>query len=65
MAGRQAICLEYAERGSLHDILHEKKENFDRLRCIIQIANGMHYLQSKGILHRDLKSANVLVQQIN
>lgn len=33
----------------------------DLLRYLLEIAKGMEYLHSKGILHGDLKAANVLV----
>ncbi|KAL1746636.1 hypothetical protein HDZ31DRAFT_33729, partial [Schizophyllum fasciatum] len=33
----------------------------DLLRYLLEIARGMEYLHSKGVLHGDLKAANVLV----
>ena len=33
----------------------------DLLRCMHQVAKGMEYLHLQGVLHGDLKGANVLV----
>ncbi|KAF9233130.1 hypothetical protein BU15DRAFT_80438 [Melanogaster broomeanus] len=37
------------------------EEQIDLLRCMHQIAKGMEYLHGRGVLHGDLKAANVLV----
>lgn len=33
-----------------------------RMRCALQIAEGMKYFSDNGFIHRDLKPANVLVR---
>lgn len=61
--GNWAIVMEYMEKGSLFQILHSS-ENLDwgiRINICIDIANGMNYLHSNNIIHRDLKSLNVLL----
>jgi serine/threonine protein kinase len=42
------------------EINHVQRE-WDLFRLMNEIAKGMAYLHSKGVLHGDLKAANVLV----
>ncbi|KIJ12984.1 hypothetical protein PAXINDRAFT_100924 [Paxillus involutus ATCC 200175] len=41
----------------------DTNEHVDLLRCMHQIAKGMEYLHGRGVLHGDLKAANVLVDE--
>ena len=67
--GNAAIVLELMERGSLYRILHGNggspqvavTTDVDRFRCSVDIASGMQFLHSSRLIHRDLKSHNVLV----
>ncbi|KRX06204.1 Sterile alpha motif/pointed domain [Pseudocohnilembus persalinus] len=57
---------EYLEQGSLFDHIHIKKSHIDmdRVLYIVEdIALGMSYLHARKVLHCDLKSPNVLVDQ--
>ena len=63
-----ALVMEYLERGSLHRRLHESPDLpalslEDKLRVVIDVADGMRFLHSAGLIHRDLKSANVLIDR--
>jgi len=57
------IIMEYCPYGQLYEILRDGKEipPLLRLDWAKQIANGMNYLHSHKIIHRDLKSPNVLI----
>eukprot|EP01006_Ploeotia_vitrea_P007652 TRINITY_DN1771_c0_g1_i1.p1 TRINITY_DN1771_c0_g1~~TRINITY_DN1771_c0_g1_i1.p1 ORF type:complete len:798 (+),score=383.68 TRINITY_DN1771_c0_g1_i1:124-2517(+) len=62
------IVMEHCARGSLFSILHDKSQHVDYsliIKIAKEIAKGMNYLHlfTPPILHRDLKSLNILVDE--
>jgi Protein tyrosine and serine/threonine kinase len=57
------LVMEYMPKGSLYDVLHSALPLTQELRerIAMDIACGLAYLHDKNILHRDLKSLNVLL----
>ncbi|XP_074316904.1 serine/threonine/tyrosine-protein kinase HT1-like [Silene latifolia] len=59
------IITEYMSGGSLRKYLHQQEPHSVPLDLVLKlaldIARGMQYLHSQGILHRDLKSENLLL----
>ena len=62
-----AIVTEYAPFGDLSHLLGRRKKKGKPLkeeiiwRYLLQIIEGLYILHSHGIVHRDLKSANILI----
>eukprot|EP01035_Chromulina_nebulosa_P019496 gene19496-25384_t len=68
--GNTAMITEFMSRGSLYHTLHESDSTsiyptslIDKLKCALDIADGMRFLHQNNVIHRDLKSANILVNE--
>nr|GMD10911.1 serine/threonine-protein kinase STY46-like isoform X1 [Ipomoea batatas] len=60
------IVTEYMSGGSVYDFLHKQKGVFKLpaiLKVAIDVSKGMSYLHGNKIIHRDLKAANLLLDE--
>ena len=61
------IIMEYAENGDLFSLIkHYKRhkkyfDEFDIWRIASEILNGLHYLHTHNIIHRDIKCLNLFI----
>ncbi|KAJ6336725.1 hypothetical protein OIU76_006576 [Salix suchowensis] len=60
------IVTEFMSGGSMYDFLHKQKGSLNLqslLRVAIDVSKGMNCLHQNHIIHRDLKSANLLMDE--
>ena len=63
-----AILTEYVAKGSLYDVLRDPTQRLNGTEKTIiacDVADGLLYLHEHGIIHRDMKSLNVLLTEDN
>ena len=68
--GTVGLLTEFMERGSLYSILHgtdaaefRPTSLRDKLRVCLEVSEGLCFLHQSRVIHRDVKSANVLVDR--
>jgi serine/threonine protein kinase/tetratricopeptide (TPR) repeat protein len=60
--GECFICMEYVEGKSIKELIKEKTLTIEEiLKITIQIAEGLNAAHKKGIVHRDIKSDNIML----
>lgn len=62
------LILEYCPNGSLHEEIVERKEKMSKQRFITiakQVLSALFYCHTKNIAHRDIKLANILLDEYN
>jgi hypothetical protein len=57
------IVMDYVSGGTLKDLIGEKVTLETALEIIIQIGSALHYAHQEGIIHRDVKPGNILMDQ--
>ncbi|MBP6104687.1 MAG: protein kinase [Gammaproteobacteria bacterium] len=56
------LVMEYMAQGSLSKVLAEQDLSLEQKKSLaLDVANALHHLHQKNILHRDLKTSNVLI----
>ncbi|KAG3107619.1 hypothetical protein PI125_g12566 [Phytophthora idaei] len=58
---RYCLVFEFMENGTLTDLIRGRRGPIDFFRLVAEMAMGMNYLHLCSIMHRDLKSGNVLI----
>lgn len=60
------IVTEFMSGGSIYDYLHKHKGTFklpSLIKVALDVSKGMNYLHQNNIIHRDLKAANLLMDE--
>ena len=60
--GNYYIVMEHVEGGGLDELIEKKRlPIYQVVNIAVQIAKGLEYAHSKGVVHRDIKPSNILI----
>ena len=60
------LLTEFCPEKSLYEILHVKKQNMefkDKVRVLKEVAETLLFYHQSGVVHRDLKTHNILIDK--
>ena len=60
--GRHYLVLEYVRGNDLHELIQRRGplDVAEAIRVIRQVAEGLEFAASRGLVHRDIKPSNIL-----
>ena len=61
--GKPYLVMEFLEGQTLQEVIQERRPLtlLDKVRIMTQVAEGLAYAHSKGVVHRDVKPANIML----
>jgi len=62
-AGNPYLVMELLEGQTLNEVIRDRKplSLIDKIRIMMQVAEGLGYAHSKGVVHRDVKPENIML----
>lgn len=65
-SGKPYFVMEYVEGVTLHDLIQDEKvPTSQKIQYLIQVCRGLSYAHRNGIIHSDIKPANIIIDKEN
>ncbi len=63
-AGRAYLVMQHVDGGNLEDVLRQGPFDLQRLvRCVAEVADALDFAHRRGVVHRDVKPSNILLDR--
>jgi TolA-binding protein len=59
--GSYYIVMEHVDGGGLDELMKKKLPIYQLVNIALQIASGLEFAHTKGVVHRDIKPSNILI----